>query len=181
MQGALLDEIQTVRYAGYLRAAVNRRGMWDNFNYWFGLGFGARREAIARAANQMIELKGLIKTALNDSDLSDAHRFLSHFQAQVEDTTKGFELDVQQIGESAFADQLREDHAYWKQCQNRWGKGPGYKDDIRSSTKGWFLEEARRARHEFVEKEIQRKWQEFMERLAQQIETADGKAVPMPA
>lgn len=182
VQGALLDEMQSVRYVGYLRAAVNRRGKWDNFDYWFGLGFGARRETTVRATNQMIELKGLIKTALHDSDLADAHGFLAHFQAQVEEAAKDFFLDVQQLGESAFADQLREAHAYWEQCQNRWGQGrPGYKDDVRRSTKDWFLNKSREARHEFVEKEIQDRWQELMERLAQQLETESGKFKLIPA
>ncbi len=179
VQGALLDTMQAVRYVGYLRAAVNRRGRWDNFNYWFGLGFGARREAVTRATNQVIELKGLIKTALNDPDFSDAHGFLAHFQSQVEDAIKGFEIEVQQIGESAFADQLREDHPYWEKNQNRWGKGPGYKDSVRSSTKDWFLDKSRETRHDFVEKEIQRRWQQVAERLAQQLETTDGKSVPI--
>ena len=79
------------------------------------------------------------------------------------------------------ADQLREDHGYWEQCQQRWGMGPGYKHDIRSSTKGWFLGESRKARHEFVEREIQRRWQELSERLAQQLETMDAKLVATPA
>jgi hypothetical protein len=158
VQGALLDEMQTVRYVGYLRAAVNRRGRWDNFDYWFGLGFGARREAVARATSQMIELKGLIKTALNDPDLCDAHGFLSHFQAQVEDIFKSFEIDVQQLGESAFAEQLRADHTYWEQCQGRWGKGSGYKDDSRRSTSDWCPQASRKARNEFIKKEIQRKY-----------------------
>jgi transcriptional regulator with XRE-family HTH domain/GTPase SAR1 family protein len=181
VQGALLDEIDAVRYASSLRASVNRYGSWHNFDFWHGLGFGARREAFARATNQMIELKGIIKTALNDSDLADAHRFLTHFQAQVEESASGFFLDIQQLGESAFADQLRADHAYWEQRQQRWGMGPGYKHDIRSSTKDWFLDKSREARHEFVEKEIQRRWQELTERLAQQLETADGKSVSIPA
>lgn len=185
VQGALLDEMQTVRYVGYLRAAVNRRGKWDNFDFWHGLGFGARREAFTRATNQMIELKGLIKTALNDPDLADAHGFLAHFQAQVEEAASVFFLDIQQLGESAFADQLREDHPYWGRCCERWGKnevfGTRYKDDIRSWTGAWFLGESRKARHEFVEREIQRRWQELSERLAQQLETVDAKLVATPA
>lgn len=185
VQGALLDEIDAVRYASSLRASVNRYGSWHNFDFWHGLGFGARREAFARATNQMIELRGFIKTALNDSDVADAHGFLAHFQTQVEEATSGFFLDVQQFGESAFADQLREDHAYWEQCQQRWGMsaalGTPYKHDIRRWTKDWFTAEFRQARHEFIEKEIQRMWQELTERLAQQLETADGKQLPMPA
>lgn len=185
VQGALLDEIDAVRYASSLRASVNRCGSWHNFDFWHGLGFGARREAFARATNQMIELKGLIKTALNDSDLADAHRFLTHFQAQAEESASSFFLDIQQLGESAFADQLREDHAYWEQCQQRWGKnavlGTPYKHDIRRWTKDWFTAEFRQARHEFIEKEIQRRWQKLTERLAQQLETADGKSASIPA
>lgn len=185
IQTALLGEIKDVRYASSLRASVNRRGSWLKFDYWHGLGFGTRREAFARATIQMIEVKGHVKTALNDPDLSNAHRFLKHFLTQVEEETTAFFVDVQQLGETAFADQLREDRDYWEKCKDRWGKnailGTTYKADIREWTKEWFSGQSRQTRHELIEKEIQRKWQNLIDRLAGQLEPADASKIAVAA
>jgi transcriptional regulator with XRE-family HTH domain len=172
VHSALLSDIRELRYASSLRAAANlsRRGSWSKFDYWFGLGDGARRVTVVRAADQLTKLKGIVENTLNDDNLSDAHGFLRHFQTQVEESATAFFLDVQQLGEAAFADQLKEDRQYWEQCQNRWGQGPGYKDDIRAWTREWFSNESRKARHDFVEKEIQRRWQNLMNKLSEHLE-----------
>lgn len=167
---ALLEEIDGLRYASSLRASVNRRGDWHNFDYWHGLGFGARREVVARSKEQILKLKGILETALNDEDLADAHSFLRHFDSQIDEVTAMLYVDVQQLGETAFAEQLRADHAYWQQCQNRWGGGPGYKADIRKQTGHWFRSEIRDARHHFIESEVQRRWEQLIDRLATQLQ-----------
>ena len=171
---ALLVDIRELRYASSLRAAanVNRRGSWHRFDYWFGLGLGTRNVTFARATGQINGLKAIVENALNDDNLSDAHGFLKHFLTQVEETTAALLVEVQQLGEAAFADQLREDRAYWEKCQQRWGGGPGYKNDIRAWTQEWFKNESRKARHDFVEKEIQRRWQNVTDRLAEHLEPA---------
>ncbi len=180
---ALLTSIRDLRYAASLRAAANliRRGSWLRFDYWFGLGLGARNVTVARATNQIIVLKGHVETGLQDEKLSDAHGFLKHFLTQVEETTASFFVEVQQLGEAAFADQLREDRAYWEKCQQRWGGGPGYKDAIREWTRDWFKSDARKARHDFVEKEIQRRWQTVIDRLAEHLEPAGAIKAAVPA
>ena len=171
---ALLTDIRELRYAASLRAAanLNRRGSWHRFDYWFGLGLGTRNVVVARAVKQIEGLKEILVNALKQENLSDAHGFLKHFLTQVEETAAAFFVEVQQLGEAAFADQLREDREYWEKCQERWGRGPGYKDDIRVWTRDWFTSEARKARHEFIEKEIQRRWQNAIDRLSEHLAPA---------
>ncbi len=167
---ALLEEIDGLRYASSLRASVNRRGDWHNFDYWHGLGFGARREVVARSKEQVLKLKGILENALRDEDLEDAHNFLRHFDSQIDESTSAFFVEIQQLGETAFAEQLRADHAYWQACQERWGGGPGYKAEIRRNTDRWFNNDIREARHDFIKAEVLRRWEDMMERLAAQLE-----------
>jgi transcriptional regulator with XRE-family HTH domain len=165
----LLEDMDGLRYASSLRASINRHGHWDNFDYWHGLGFGARRETVERSANQTTVLKGLIATTLSDPESAGAHAFLRHFQSQVETGTAKFYQDVQTLGEAAFLDQLTDDSAYWSTCYNRWGGGPGYKNDIRHWTDEWFSDSNRKDRYDFIESEVQRRWRELVERLQVQL------------
>lgn len=170
----LLTGIRDLRYASSLRASVNRLGSWSKFDYWFALGAGTRREAASRAAKQIVEFGGLVKSALSDADLADAHGFLNHFSNTAEQAFAAYFIEVQQIGEAAFAEQLRQDHAYWSKCQGRWGLGPQYKEDIRAYTANWFADDARQSRHELIEREMQRRWQECIRKLEEQLQSSGG-------
>lgn len=110
--------------------------------------------------------------ALNDADLEQAHDFLRHFQPQIDALFTQLYQDVQALRESAFLDQLKTDLAYWSACSGRWGRGPGYKSDIRQWTATWFSDEEHQRRCEFIESEIQRMWRELLNKLNEQITSA---------
>lgn len=170
---ALLEEIEGIRYASTLRASVNRRGTWHNFDYWHGLGFGARREVVARTGDKITLLYGLIDIALADNDVREAHDFLRHFRKQIETAIVSLYQEVQSVGETAFFEQLREDQIYWDRCRGRWGGGQGYKSDIRGWTDEWFDRSVREERHQFVEQEVQRRWRGLMAALDAQLSSAE--------
>ncbi|HEU5070606.1 MAG TPA: helix-turn-helix transcriptional regulator [Verrucomicrobiae bacterium] len=176
VQSALIEEMDGLRYASSLRASVNRRGNWHNFDYWHGLGFGTRREAVARAAKQVEELKVLIAAVLRDDQLSPAHDFIKHFANELEKSVSDYYQWTQSLGEGAFQNQLGEDFDYWKRCQDRWGGGPGYKTEIRQWTSRWFDADASKQRSEFVETELQRQWKELFQQLNAQLSSADPEA-----
>jgi hypothetical protein len=166
----LIEKINALRYASSLRASVRRHGDWHNFDYWHGLGFGARRNIVGRSERRLEELRVLIRYALADSSLESAHEFLKHFLGSLDEASKSLFVNVQALGETAFAAMLRGDQRYWDQCQDRWGQGPGYKTDVRDWTAGWFSERNRSARHNFIESEIRRAWAEMLQGLEQQLE-----------
>src|SRR5206468_2115975 len=92
---------------------------------------------------------------------------LYHFQSQVEMGVAQFYQEVQTLGETAYLDQLGKDSTYWNKCSDRWGKGPGYRNDIRRWTGEWFADHHDRS--EFVENEIQRRWGELIRNLDEQL------------
>lgn len=176
VQSALIEEMDGLRYASSLRASVNRGGHWHNFDYWHGLGFGTRREAVARAMKQVEELKVLIAAALRDQDLSTAHDFIKHFSNELETSVGAYYQWTQTLGEGAFQNQLGEDSEYWRKCQGRWGGGPGYKTAISGWTSSWFDAESSKERSEFVEAELQRQWKELFRKLDTQFSSLDPQA-----
>lgn len=177
----LLTDMAGLRYASSLRASVNRRGDWYNFDYWYGLGFGSRREAVERTSGQITELKAILKNLSADGSLVDAHGFLAHLSAEVESAVNDFLQNIQSVGEAAFGDQLREDNDYWQRCRDRWGGGTGYKKDIRQWTDNWFSEERRAERRKFIESELLLRWRQVVDSLRSRVESAGPIEVVMPA
>ncbi len=175
----LLTDMAGLRYASSLRASVNRRGDWYNFDYWHGLGFGSRGEAVARTGKQIAELKAVLKNLSEDPNLADAHGFLEHLATELEAAVNEFCQDIQSIGEAAYGDQLRADDAYWQRCRNRWGLGRGvYKLDIRQWTDDWFSEEQRAERRRFIESELQRRWRMVVDGIRSRVASATQLDVP---
>jgi transcriptional regulator with XRE-family HTH domain len=180
----LIGDMDKLRYASSLRASVNRRGNWDNFHYWHGLGFGTRSEAVARATKQVEELKVLIDAVLRDTDLSHAHDFVKHFSNELDKSVVDYSKWTQALGEGAFQGQLGDDSEYWRKCQDRWGMGQGYKSDVSRWTSTWFDTEAGKKRKDFIEVELLRQWKELMEKLRGMLSlvevSSDGIAVGKP-
>ena len=168
-KSALLKEMAGLRYASSLRASVNRRGNWHNFDYWHALGFGTRSETVVRTMAAVEELRILFKAALRDDEFEVVHDFLSISLAEFETSVASFYEWAQALGESAFKAQLSADLQYWADCQNRWGGGPGYKDEIKTWTQNWFSDEARRAREVFIEAEVSRRWKEILAKFTHTI------------
>lgn len=168
---ALLADMDQLRYASSLRASVNRRGNWHNFDYWHSLGYGVRCDVVAHSKEQFTKLEGIIENSLNDPDLEEMHEFLRQYLIKIKEASTFLFVDVEQLGETMFAEPLRAEYEYWRDCQSRWGGGPGYKSDIRNWTYGWFEDGSRSTMHEFLVKEIQLRWGQLIGSLLNYLET----------
>lgn len=176
VDGGLLEDMDGLRYASSLRASVNRLGNWHRFDYWASLGDGTRRIVVGRSTVQITKLRGILETQLNDEQLSDAHDFLRHFEFQVDEAEAAFYVGVSQLGETGCSSLLRADHSYWQQCQDRWGGGSGYKSDIRGWTDAWFSSSTREAMQQFIADEVDRRWADMIDALAQHMEPSTVSA-----
>jgi len=161
----LVGDINSVRYASSLRASVNRRGDWHNFNYWHGLGSGARQSIKTRLTEQITKIRGVVETQVSMHEDQPFGSFLVHFQQLFEQEVKQFFIWVAQVGETAFYEKFHSDNEYWSQSQGRWGCGPGYKNDISAWTSEWFDQTDPSERAEFLDAEIRLKWNNLIEEL----------------
>ncbi len=175
-QSFLLSVMARLRYVASLRASVNRKGSWYNFDYWLGLGSGTRNEAASRGAKQIEGLKVLIQSGLQNNDLEPAHDFLRFFATEVDAATNDFHKWAQDLGEAAFKAPLGDDGKYWNECQGRWGLGPGYRDDIKQWTKTWFEDMSREERRAFIEAELQKRWKSLLAALDEKLSSGPAGA-----
>jgi len=175
--GKLLQEMAGLRYVASLRASVNRKGSWYNFNYWHGLGSGTRYQTVQRSTEQVNVLKVLINAALQDNEFEPAHDFLKFFLSEVDRTVSEFNKMAESLGETAFEAELSGDFSYWSKTQGRWGQGPGYRDDIKNWTNDWFSEEKRKEREQFINAEVQKIWQKMLLELSAQISSKEQEAI----
>jgi len=163
--GELITDINGIRYASSLRASVNRRGDWHNFHYWHGLGSGARQAMKSHLSEQITKLRGVIETQVGSYEDQPFGSFLVHFQQLFEQNVKQFFVWVAQVGETAFYEQFHSDDKYWNKAKERWGGGPGYKNDISHWTRDWFEQADPRDRADFLDAEIGLKWNNLIEEL----------------
>ncbi len=171
IDAALLEAMAQVHVQS-LRKSVKCQGEWYKFAYWPSLGFGARRTAVARSKGQLLNLRVFVRVFLDDSKYESTHNFLRHFLLQIDREANAFVIAVQQMCQTAFAKQLKKDGEYWRWCEERW-PGTGYRDDVGLCTKRWFDATGRKAKHEFIEAQIQRLWKEMVESLAEQLSTIE--------
>ncbi len=164
-------EIGYIRYASTLRASVNRKGDWYNFNFWHAIGFGLRINVNERTKSIVSGFRPLFETAFDNEDLETAHGFLRHIQLIVSDRYKEFLRAVEDLGDVAFTSQLKLEEQYWNESQRRWGQGLGYKNDIQKWTGDILSGEKYKETDILIENEIQRKWGEFVESIQKQLAT----------
>jgi hypothetical protein len=180
VQSFLLGEMGKLRYVSSLRASVNRFGAWGRFDYWLGLGTGARTAVVSRYEGPLKELKALAKSAADNEQFSAVHNLIKHFLSEVEKAESDYQLWAEGLGSTAFKSQLKEDATYWEECKARWGKGPGYRDDVQEKTRDWFAVEEHQNRREFIEAEIQKQWATTLGKLSESLSSGPAIVQAMP-
>ncbi len=118
-------------------------------------------------------MKVLINAALQDDQFEPTHDFLKFFLKEVERAMAEFYQKALTLGETAFETELSGDFDYWSKTQDRWGQGPGYRDDIKGWTREWFNEETRAEREEYINREIQKRWKELLSELHAKISSIE--------
>jgi hypothetical protein len=133
--------LSTTRAAHWktIYATVSRRGGWPNLDYAHQLSHGARR-----LANQVVEakldgFKTIATSVLRDDELADAHDLARQTVRTLEAGFDEIIRKAQLVGESIYADDLREDLEFWRACSAIVGRG--YKDRVNERNQYWFEEE----------------------------------------
>lgn len=156
----LLVNLLQSQHASTIWATTRRQGGWYNFNVYYALGSGAAREAKRRTNAAFSELNGLVQNMLGDPDLKSAHPFLSEVLANATEWKETFLETVHRAAAETFRPALQDDLQFWSKCQERWGAGPGYKDDIGGSLRKWFEAPAREHLHRALEDRTIAAWED---------------------
>lgn len=152
--------LSTTRSAHWktIYATISRRGGWPNLDYAHQLSHGARRIATHVVENKIEGFKTIATSVLSDDDLVDAHDLARQAVRTLEAGFDEIIRNAQLVGESIYADDLREDLEFWRACSAIAGRG--YKDRVNEKNQHWFEDERHGEAEARVMELVAQKWSE---------------------
>jgi transcriptional regulator with XRE-family HTH domain len=172
----LVAAINNTRYAATIRAAVRRRGEWDNLDYFHQLAVGTRRIAVAQIGGRVRDFKVILTNLIDDGELVQAKEFLARVSERLDAAIDAAYRKLQIGGREAFREELEKDLEFWRQCENRWGAGSGYRTSISQMTDHQF-ESSYEDAHELVKALIASEWNGVISLLEDMLREKESKDV----
>lgn len=173
IQHSLITAINTV-HPGSVRASVRRHGSWQNLDYYYQIGFEARRIAAQHIKTKVDELAVIINNLLQDEQLSPAHGILSELLAKANDSVDALLRKTQLTGQTIYEEALRGDAEFWQRCFDQWGQGGGYRERVAGLSDGWFGGEAQKARLKVVLEFVRSGWTGLTDELETVMASVSG-------
>ena len=170
VQDSLMEQL-TVAYASTIRASVRREGEWRNLSYGHHLGYGARRVAAMALEPAVAGLKEITDTMDASGDYVEAKGLIQQVRDVLDVAFEDLLQKVQIMGKTLFTDALKADPIFWWECQNEWGRGPGYKDRVSNRNADWFGATDRRQMEQQLRDLISREWDTALNRVSSLLET----------
>ena len=143
-------------------ATTRRRGGWYNLDVFFYLGRGGAVDANLRSQSALHGFGELIANMAGDDDFGSMHGFLHELRENVEEWRRGFVERARAVGEETFRSDLVDDGEFWARCEERWGQGAGYRDDVAAMVEAWFESSEREHLHSSAERKIRSGWRNYV-------------------
>ena len=164
LERSLLSAIGSA-YASSVRASVRRQGEWHNLNYPHQLGYGARVKASMMVLSKKQEFSTNVKNILDDPEMEEAHDLVQQAQRLFDAEIEAMLRNCRQMGVTIHTYNMRPDPDIWGSCENRWGQGPGYRNDVLDINRKWF-ETNRTLVDDSVLDIVESEWKGILQRLS---------------
>lgn len=162
----LVDDMTTKEvYASSIRASVNRRGSWGNFDFYYKLAVAARKKAVTSFHETVEEIELVLKNLERQDALKPVHPFIRQLQLAVNERMERLYDTAAVRGRTAFEDNMKADLPFWSAQQDEWGRGSGYKSRIAQGTEGWFQHHSPAKQEEAIQHEVFTGWIALIEEV----------------
>lgn len=169
VQDSLMGQLAKA-YASTIRATVRREGEWPNLSYSHHLGYGARRVAALSLGRTVDGFSELCKTMNGNPDYTEAQDLINQAERVLLAAYEELLRKVQLMGQTSFREELKVDAGFWLQCEDEWGKGPGYRDRVTTHNKEWFDADPRQKLEAELQSLIEREWKAALANLTSLFE-----------
>ena len=128
-----------VPYASSVRASIRREGDWDNLDYHYQLGSQARLMAARTLNHKVNEFQVITENLLADPEIEDAHGLVREATRIIESGAEALRRRSQLWGNSLHDDMKNMvSRLPWDECEQEWGRGPGYRERVIRHHRNWF-------------------------------------------
>ena len=152
-----------------LRASVRREGEWYNLDYSHQLSYGARRTAHQLTKAKIEDFRAVVDNLLQNSDLEEASGLLRHARRIVDAGVDNLFKRCRLLGRRIYSRRMKRSPALWRNSDQEWGRGPGYRNRVVSHHENWFNED-KRDFTELIEHLIQKEWEGCLDGLRDILE-----------
>ena len=167
-------------HASSIRASVRRQGAWYNLDYSYHLGRGARIAAARSVFPKLENFRERTEILLEDEELQPAFGLIGQARRLLDDGVETLLLRSELLGKRIYIQQLEPDSAFWRWCDDQWGKGfvdgLRYRDRVVQHHQGWFSNNELDFQA-MVRELVEREWQQILARLASILGTETTVAV----
>ncbi|HDR9492864.1 TPA: helix-turn-helix transcriptional regulator [Burkholderia stabilis] len=165
LQGSLMTELVKA-HASTIHAAVRRGGDWPNLNYSNELGHGARVLAASTLGRRLKAFQAVAENLRTNPDYAMAVSLVSQAEKVMLVAFDGVLAKMRLLGETLFEEEMRRDAEFWRNCENEWGKGPGYRDRIVDRSKQWFDDERKDELNRAIQALLSSEWADSVSRVS---------------
>ena len=137
-------------------AATRRAGSFWNFDTYQYLGDGASADAKGRCARAMAGLREIIENRLADVAYISAHRFLEQLLGDVDAWESDFVKAARHHAVAIHKPPLSSDKELWDACEDLYGRGKGYREEVASRLESWFDDHAEL--QDELDRRVRRAW-----------------------
>lgn len=157
--------------ASSIRASVNRRGEWQKYNVYEELAVSARASLVKQLTQFHQNLNSLLNNMKQQDDLKPIHAIIQQLSDMSEDRINEIYTDAYIEGKDLVQTPLYYDVELWKEIQNEWGKGPGYKMRVKKHIQDWFETNDRYLTYDTaITSLIEKQWKEFLNEINDMIQ-----------
>jgi Arc/MetJ-type ribon-helix-helix transcriptional regulator len=144
-------------------ASVVRDGDWYKLDYAHQLSHGARRMATQIAEPKLNAFREIAENLIVDGELESAHDLVRQAVRLLEQSFDQLIRKAQLVGESVYADEMREDGDFWAKCKREHGQG--YRNRIIDLSADWFSEDAHQSSDQRVTNAVRESWNDGVARV----------------
>ena len=164
LESSLLDAISSV-YPSSVWASVKRQGEWHNLDYSHQLGHGTRVKASSTLLKKQLEFGATLRTILDDPEMEEAYGLAQQAQRLFDAGIETLLRNSREVGVTIHTNDMQPDSKIWSRCEDRWGQGPGYRNDVLDYHKEWF--ETNRVKMDAMIQDVaEREWEQLLRRLS---------------
>ncbi|ABF09042.1 helix-turn-helix domain-containing protein [Cupriavidus metallidurans] len=169
IHASLINELAKA-HASTVHAAVRRGGDWPNLNYSHQLGHGARVLATGSLGRKIKDFHAIAENLRTNPEYAKAVSLIGQAESVLLVAFDGVLTRMRLLGETLFEDEMRRDAMFWRDCENEWGQGKGYRERVAERSKQWFDDERKDELNQAIQSLLSTEWGESVARVSALLE-----------
>lgn len=165
IHASLINEL-TKAHASTVHAAVRRGGDWPNLNYIHQLGHGARVLAAGSLGRKLKDFKAIAENLRTNPEYAMAVSLVGQAENVLLVAFDGVLNKMRLLGETLFENEMKKDAIFWRDCENEWGQGKGYRERVAERSKQWFDDERKDELNQAIQSLLSTEWTESVSRVS---------------